>query len=476
MSKPDTKQRQRQPINQPPGAAAGTTRIDAPHVSGEPPADSGAEPVAPANAASVSAPAAEPIQAQAAQLAGHLRARQKDLDHREAQLNARVAQLERDVRTARLWLGEREADLERRDQELTGREHQLDEQLGRLLASDAQATQCPTDGEPKSPAERVAQWAAAQKRARQQWETERRRAEDALRYERQQLAARREASQRTIRQMLGQLDERRKGLEAREARLKQVAAKPRPELLAREETVRRTAEMLQARQRRLDQAEAQLAQAHVETEKLREQLREARREAQAEARAQRQRLAAEHRQALADLDEKRRVVERRADHVDQCRLALEKLRGELGSMHRETLEIRLATEELWVQLSGAAPPAALTRSLGRIRTKLADHYRLANAELKEQKQELENLRNQLAEQHEKLLRQKEQFDGWIARRREETDKQAARLVAREAEFDRREAELKDRAERWQVERLGYQQEIRRLRHAHDKRQRAAVPA
>ena len=40
--------------------------------------------------------------------------RQKDLDHREAELNARGAQLESDLRCARLWLSERIAELQER--------------------------------------------------------------------------------------------------------------------------------------------------------------------------------------------------------------------------------------------------------------------------------------------------------------------------------------------------------------------------
>ena len=52
------------------------------------------------------------VQAQAAQLAEHLRTRQQELDYREAELNAWAAQLERDTRAARLWLEERNAEFE----------------------------------------------------------------------------------------------------------------------------------------------------------------------------------------------------------------------------------------------------------------------------------------------------------------------------------------------------------------------------
>ena len=100
-------------------------------------------------------------------------------------------------------------------------------------------------------------------------------------------------------------------------------------------------------------------------------------------------------------------------------------------MHRETLEIRLATEELWIKLSGAVPPAALTHSLGRIRNRLADQYRLANAELLEQKKELESIRDQLVEQYQKLVEQKQQFERWMDARQEESQQQASMLIARE---------------------------------------------
>ena len=131
-------------------------------------------------------------------------------------------------------------------------------------------------------------------------------------------------------------------------------------------------------------------------------------------------------------------------------------------IHRETLEIRLATEELWVQLSGAAPPAALVRSLGRIRTKLADQYRQAGAELAEQKKELEAIRGQLNTQHEKLVEHKRRLEQWAAGRQEECEKQAARLVAREEQLHREETWLREQSRRWQAERAGFQCELQPL--------------
>jgi DNA repair exonuclease SbcCD ATPase subunit len=79
----------------------------------------------------------EQLHRQAEQLAEYLRQRQKELDHRESQLNAQSAQLESDARTARIWLGEREADLQERDAKRTALQAELKQRLERLAAAEA---------------------------------------------------------------------------------------------------------------------------------------------------------------------------------------------------------------------------------------------------------------------------------------------------------------------------------------------------
>ena len=360
-----------------------TKRIDPPHEVETPISESSLGQQPPAAKRVADEPAAEQIRLQADQLAGHLRGRQKELDHREAELNSRIARLESDARSARLWLSQREADLASRGEELAKqqeellhRQEEVEKRLARLAAAEA---------------------------------AQQRRESPALQAD------------------VG-------------------AATPRT---------------LAARQRQLD--EARPAEAQAETQKLHEQLLSQQRAFAEEAAAIREQMAAEHRQAMADLERSRQTVQRRADHVDRCRAALGQLRAELGRMHRETLEIRLATEELWVQLSGAAPPAALTRSLGRIRTKLADQYRQANAELADQRKELEAIRQQLIRQHETLVEQKRRFDSWAAGRQEECQQQASRLVAREQQLHCEELQLREQSRCWQAERIECQQELRRLR-------------
>ncbi len=340
------------------------TRLDAPHVISKPSERPG-KPIADEESV------AEQLRAQADQLAAYLRGRQRELDHRESQVNARIATLESDARTARLWLREREAELDRRQEDLDAKQLELKERLARFADDEA---------------------------------------------------ARREQDEAPGRQ-----------------------------------------EDFDQRIGRLQEADAQLGDIRSRAEELHRELHEARCDVEQQGRVQQQRMATQQRQAETELQKRRQAVQRRGEHVDRCKTALEQLRAELGRMHRETLEIRLATEELWVQLSGAAPPAALTRSLGRIRTKLAEQYRTANAELHARKDDLKSIRGQLAEQHEKLLKQKQDYEQWVAQRHDDSEQQAARLIAREEQLTAKEAEFADRDHHWQAERLGHLQEITRLR-------------
>ena len=230
----------------------------------------------------------------------------------------------------------------------------------------------------------------------------------------------------------------------------------------KEEELRRAAEALESRRQQLEDAERRLARSQAETQELCEQLAADHAEFAERSAAVRQEVAAERRQAIADIEEKRRAVQRRAEQVDQRGAALVQLRTELERIHRETLEIRLATEELWAQLSGVAPPAALTQSLGRIRAKLAQQYAQANVEAAEQKATLEATRGQLIAEHEKLVEQKRQFEQWAAAAREECQQQASRLVAREQQLHNEKIDLHQQRQRWQAERLRYQIELGRL--------------
>jgi len=85
--------------------------------------------------------AAQQLRAQARQLSQYLRDRLRDIDQREAELNARIAHFESELAVSRLWLRERLVEFENREQELRRQESELN---ARLEASDERRRARPT--------------------------------------------------------------------------------------------------------------------------------------------------------------------------------------------------------------------------------------------------------------------------------------------------------------------------------------------
>jgi hypothetical protein len=161
-------------------------------------------------------------------------------------------------------------------------------------------------------------------------------------------------------------------------------------------------------------------------------------------------------------EHKRQAVARESDRLETRRGELERLRDELRAAQRETLEVRLATEELWLQLSGAVPAAALTRAVGRIRQRLSDQYRLASGDLEDQKRELETLRARLQQHHDRLAARQQDLQQWFQRRQAELQQQAEQLAVREEELANQWATLQGSKQRWNDDRGRVHEELREV--------------
>jgi len=397
-------------------------RIHAPHVRAVPagvePPDQSAADVAAAvpptvRAADVDGQLARQLATQAAQLARELDLRQRDLDHRESQLHAQMAQLEQGVRAARLWAAEKEIQITARLDELRPQEYEVRTRLDRLAAAEAALRRMSAAREQELAAREeaaqrrkaeldnrdrlLAEQSAAAHSARRDFQMQQQRARDEWAYQKQRIDVRREASLELIRQLFAGVERRREAVEARAEQIERRQREARPST-----AVSPSEEPPAWRWSKLEKAEAEL-------QSRRRQLAAEQQRFQETMRAERHQLALDERRRIAELDQQRQAVERRSAHADKCRVALEQLRAETSRMHREALEIRLATEELWAELSGAAP-AAVTQTLGKIRARLAEDYRLADQELRQQRQELEAVRRELAAEHQALVREKRQLD------------------------------------------------------------------
>jgi hypothetical protein len=217
-----------------------------------------------------------------------------------------------------------------------------------------------------------------------------------------------------------------------------------------------------ARRRYLDEAETQLAQEKAELTAAVRELANQRRQWEEQTVRERRAIAAQEQLAQADRQHRAAQLDQREAEIDARENALAQMQAELRATQREVLEMRLATEETWAQLSGALAPASLTRSISQVRTKLADHYRSTLEDIASRSQQLEAVRQDLAQQLASIEEQRQELGAWAERRHADIEEQAARLVAREQELDRQQQHYEHMESQWCIERTDYQAEVRRL--------------
>jgi hypothetical protein len=359
----------------------------------------------------------EQLQLQVEQLAARLSAQQEQIDRRESDLNAQLAQQEHDSRSARLWLRERQQELADRQAELAAREREIATRQEELARADRE-----------------------QAEARQRAKAEQRRQNEAF----------------AVRQR--ELDERQRALDRQDTENSAVSA-----ALARSSAEQsQLSERLKARQRNLEEAESLLADSQAELDGSRRQFEADRQAWHKRCESTRQEMEQAQARSEADFDKKLHGLKARADRLERRAAALDQLRAEVLRAQREALELRLATDEVWAQMMGVAPPAALSQSLAQVRGKLAEQYRAERAEIAGQKKDLEMLAARLDQDRERLQQHKQELDQWAVNRQADLEGQAARLVAREQQLDRRQVELDELRSEQMQDRQGYELEIRRL--------------
>jgi chromosome segregation ATPase len=151
-----------------------------------------------------------------------------------------------------------------------------------------------------------------------------------------------------------------------------------------------------------------------------------------------------------------------SQQLDRRKLAVDQLHQEASRMYREALEMRLCTEQLWAEINEATSPAESTQRISELRCKLMDQFHLANQQASEQKEELEALIERLESHQETLRQQRDELRHWIARRHAEIEVDAEKLLNRERELDRQDAEIARLKSAWSEQRHEYEQKIRRL--------------
>lgn len=423
--------------------------------------------------------AAEQLQLQGSQLASILRAKQQELDERESRLNAMNSELEKKSRLSRLAQTERAQDFQQREAELQQRIAQLEQRATELsmaeLADQRQRSETDEDAKKRNEdlaekmrevdnkLRRLTSDTAVLEAAMKRHDQEKARTAAAIEAERQKLALEKEASENSIKQLLLNIDQERAALTQREQSLAATNSKKHEEMYQTQVAALRERELrVQARETQLDQLESVNREQWSACENERRQLESMRSKLESEAVQERTEIAQQRENSERMLEEKRTDLMRREDELERHRAAVEQLHTVVSHQHRETLELRLVTEQLWSQLSGRQNAVELTQSVATLRHQLADEYRLANESLAEQKQELRRLAERLDEQQLAIRKQRNELQEWVRRRHEEIEGQAARLVAREQELDRQQSFYDDAKQQYETDRRALQKQVRDL--------------
>ena len=412
---------------------------------------------------------AEPMSGQAEQLAEWLRTQHEDLAQRGEAIEGAEQEIDARVTAAKHCIAQREAELDRREQTLDARDaaspdytaaealdgiarrqQELDTRQASLdVATESLATERAKLGE------RLAQIDAERQAAQQQLERAN-----------QQLAAAKaaaEGSDTATREQevrhaeLVQLEERRAAHEASLAeREKRLAVRQREIATALERyerlgvTQRRVAELEEQaarhaeRERRLAEAATLLNDQRADTARRRSELDARHAKATEALEAQRVALGAERAAWQAEASSLAKAAEAREADLDRREEALRRMQTEMQHAQREVLEMRLATEETWAQLTGLLAPAALTKSIAKVRGELADHYGRTITEIADSRGELRDSAEKLAAEFQELSERRLAREEWANRRYDELGVVAQRLEGREAERNRQQQEFERR--------------------------------
>ncbi len=347
------------------------------------------------------------VEAHARQLGTELDRRQTELDTREEELNRRLAEFDLEMRRSRLWLGERRREIEEREVEIGTRRADVEARFERIVANE-----------------------------RELQAARRGRVEQATTVDAPHEAA---AADTT-------------SADAEEVSVPEWAFQPAEAPSAD----------LTPRMRRLEKAEALLATEQAAFSEARQRWEADRAEIVENQRAERQDWAEQQSRREAALRRRGEELRQRGEQLDARAKSLDQLRRDLAAGQRETLEMRVAVQELWLSLSGRVAPTAMLQSLAEARAKLAEHFRNSGGEFEATELRMREAAEQLSKQVATVKQQRQQFQTWADERQKAIERQAARLVAREQELEAQDQRSQQQERTWGEHRLAYRREIRHL--------------
>jgi hypothetical protein len=409
------------------------------------------------------------------QLVWYLQEQYLELDRREQLLQTQLAQFDNERRQFRLLASQRELELAEREAAIERERAELDQRQQQVTATEASQheLQLVLLRERRDLQEEREQFADDQVAIRAALAEEVQGTQTRLNREREEAAADitriREELQRDQQLSESRLRFREEHLQRTMREFEQHQLEFRVEQQQGRTRLAETESQLLLRRQQLDGIR-QTLEAHEDSlERDRQWLQIERRGLESRVQQDRERLRFEQHdwtvsraEQLADIERKQDQLRLYATALETRRQQLESLRREVDQTHGESLELRLAVEEAYAQLTRTVGEEATRERVEQARLLLAEHYRNSRDTLAIHSQELEQLQARLAHERNDLLFERQALAEWIAAQEQQLAKRTAELDRHHAALQERELSWRQAEDRWHSERQQAETIIRDL--------------
>lgn len=165
---------------------------------------------------------------------------------------------------------------------------------------------------------------------------------------------------------------------------------------------------------------------------------------------------------LADLRRQQDMLALHANNLEGRRERLDKLRAELEETHRTTLEMRMAIEEAWAQMTQACGIEVAQQRLDQAQQQLSGHYRGLRDSLIEQRHELDELRQLFQTQRDEFRAEQQTLSEWAATQERTLRTRESDLQSQADQLHFRESAWRSASQRWINEKIEAEAVIRDL--------------
>ena len=163
-----------------------------------------------------------------------------------------------------------------------------------------------------------------------------------------------------------------------------------------------------------------------------------------------------------DLKRQQESLSARLESLESRGNRLDKLRAELEETHRATLEMRLAVEESWAQLTDAAGQDEARQRVDQVRQSLVGYYQQMHESLSERRREHVESQSKFERQRTDFNDERQQLTTWLTKRDEDLRLGEERLRIATSDAATNHTRWLAARDRWLMEKTEAEQLIRRL--------------